>query len=78
MGEQYVSREEFASLLTTMENMAGSLARIEATIGRTLGKRKLTRADLDAREEMRKNNSRLRQLAEQARAELDARKKLAS
>jgi hypothetical protein len=41
-------------------------------------KRKLTKADLEAREQMIKNGEHTRQLAIKAQAEVDARKKLAS
>jgi hypothetical protein len=39
-----------------------------------MGKKKLTKADLEAREQMIKNAERTRQLAEKAQAELDRRK----
>ena len=40
-----------------------------------MAKKKLTKAHLEAREQMRVNAERTRQLAEKAQAELDARKK---
>jgi hypothetical protein len=41
-----------------------------------MGKKKPTKADLEARAEMLKRNENLRRLAEKAQAEVDARKKL--
>jgi hypothetical protein len=39
-----------------------------------MAKKKLTKADLEAREQMLKNAERLRELAEKGQAELDRRK----
>ena len=58
-----------------MSDIAESLARIEVSWEEvTTMKRKPTKADLEAREQMIKNADRLREMAEKAQAELDRKK----
>ena len=70
-----IYREEVVQLLFGVSDIARSLARIEALLGEVrTTKRKPTKADLEARAEMIKNADRLRELAEKAQAELDAKR----
>ena len=75
MEDGIISRDEVVALLFNVSDVAESLKRIEILIGGDVAKkRKLTKADLERREEMVRNAERTRQLALKAQAELDARK----
>ena len=79
MDEELIYREEVVQLLFDVSDIAQSLARIETPAEEvTMTKRKLTKADLEARERMLRNADRLRELAEKAQAELDRKKQEAS
>lgn len=75
MEDGIISRDEVVALLFNVSDVAESLKRIEFSSEATMAKkRKLTKADLERREEMVRNAERTRQLALKAQAELDARK----
>lgn len=75
MEDGIISRDEVVALLFNVSDVLSRSSESRFSSEATMAKkRKLTKADLERREEMVRNAERTRQLALKAQAELDARK----